>query len=88
MTQNWPNPFNPETQIRYSLPEDAFVELIVYDLLGQTVRTLVFDYQQPGSYTLTWDGRDRSGYAAAAGIYLYSLRVGEVIQTRKMALIR
>ena len=86
--QNWPNPFNPETQIRYSLPQESFVELIVYDLLGQTVRTLVFDYQQPGSYTLMWDGRDNSGYAAAAGIYLYSLRVGDVIQTRKMALIR
>ena len=86
--QNWPNPFNPETQIRYSLPQESFVELIVYDLIGQTVRTLVFDYQQRGSYTLTWDGRDHSGYAAAAGIYLYSLRVGDVIQTRKMALIR
>ena len=86
--QNWPNPFNPETQIRYSLPEESFVELIVYDLIGQTVRTLVFDHQQPGSYTLTWDGRDNSGYAAAAGIYLYSLQVGDVIKTRKMALIR
>ncbi len=86
--QNWPNPFNPETQIRYNLPEESFVELIVYDLLGQTVRTLVFDYQQTGSYTMTWDGRNNSGYEVAGGVYLYSLQAGEVIKTRKMALIR
>ena len=86
--QNWPNPFNPETQIRYQLPQESFVELTVYDLVGQKVRTLVFDYQNPGSYTLTWDGRDGAGYEAAAGVYLYSLQVGDVIKTRKMALIR
>jgi len=86
---NFPNPFNPVTSIEYALPEAAQVELVVYDLLGQKVRTLVVAQQQSaGYYRLRWDGRDSMGRAMASGVYLYRLVTPEFVQTRKMTLIK
>ena len=86
---NFPNPFNPATSIEYALPEAAQVELVVYDLLGQKVRTLVAAQQQgAGYYRLRWDGRDSMGRAVASGVYLYRLVTPEFVQTRKMTLIK
>ena len=85
---NWPNPFNPETTLSYSLPEESRVSLEVYDMLGQKVRTLVNDTQAAGSHEARWNGLDADGRPVASGTYLYRLEAGRFAQTRKMTLVR
>jgi VCBS repeat-containing protein len=84
LEQNAPNPFNPTTTIRYSLPEGADVRLVIYNILGQRVKTLVNGAQGPGRYTVVWDGRDDAGRPAATGMYVYRLQAGAFAQARKM----
>jgi len=71
--QNHPNPFNPETQIRFDLPESAHVRLVIYNLLGEQIRVLTDSRYQAGFHTLTWDGRNASGIAVPSGVYVYRL---------------
>ena len=85
---NQPNPFNPETTLRYALPRAQPVRLTVYDMLGQQVRVLVDGEQPPGWHQVVWDGRDQVGRAVASGIYLYRLQTSQFSQTRKMILLR
>lgn len=86
--QNYPNPFNPSTTIRYSIPEAARVEIKVYNILGQVVRTLIDQEQGSGIYQLLWDGKDRSGRNVSTGIYFYQIRAGSYVQTKKMILAK
>jgi hypothetical protein len=86
--QNYPNPFNSSTVIRFVLPKTEAVELTVYDLAGQKVVTLIDAARLAGAYAVPWDGKDAKGRALASGIYLYRLKVGAQIETRKLALIR
>ncbi|MDZ7292991.1 MAG: T9SS type A sorting domain-containing protein [candidate division KSB1 bacterium] len=86
--QNYPNPFNPSTTITYELPQAVEVKLVIFDLMGRHVRTLVNQRQPAGRYTITWDGRNEQGEALASGVYLYQLRAGNFVQTRRMALVR
>jgi hypothetical protein len=88
LEQNYPNPFNPETTIRYQLAKRANVVLEVYNMLGQRVRALVEHEQTAGVHTVMWDGHNEAGHEVAAGVYLYRLRAGEFVATRKLALIR
>jgi nitrous oxidase accessory protein NosD len=94
LSQNYPNPFNPTTVIVYYLPDIGYqpaeVELIIYNLLGKVVRTLVKERQSPGEYRITWDGKDDGGDDVASGIYFYRLKVSgiEFVKARKMVLIR
>ena len=88
LRQNFPNPFNPETVIRYQLPAAAEAELAIYDLQGRRIRTLVSGRHNEGFYEAAWDGRDQRGAAAPSGLYLYRLRAGEQAQTRKMLLVK
>jgi hypothetical protein len=88
LEQNYPNPFNPETSIKYELPKSVEVHLKIYDLMGQHVRTLVQQDQPPGRYMIPWDGRNEKGEVLASGVYLYQLRAGSFVQTRRMALVR
>jgi DNA-binding NtrC family response regulator len=81
---NYPNPFNPSTTIRYALPEASKVSLVVYNLLGQQVRTLVSGSQSAGYHSVVWDGRDAAGRMAATGVYIYRLQAGGFVQVRKM----
>ena len=85
---NYPNPFNASTAIRYSLREDADVELVLFDVSGRRVATLVDGVQPAGRHTAYWDGRMNSGVEVASGIYIYRLRVGERQQARKLLLLR
>ena len=85
---NVPNPFNPETQIGFSLPTAGQVELVVYDILGQRVRTLVSTSISVGVHTVIWDGRDASGAQVSSGPYFYRLRAGDFVQTRRMILLK
>jgi len=89
LAQNFPNPFNPETLIRYALPEAATVTLEIYNMLGQKVRTLVNHAPQAADfYAITWNGRDDNGKALASGMYLYRLSAGSYVNTRKMVLMK
>jgi len=88
LNQNYPNPFNPETNISYQLSEGANIFLIVYDMLGREIRTLVSDYQPAGNYTVAWNGKDESGNIVPSGIYLYSLKLGKSAESKKMVLLR
>jgi hypothetical protein len=85
---NMPNPFNPETSIGFSLPVVGQVELVVYDALGQQVRTLVSTQLSAGVHAVTWDGRDEVGVQVSSGIYFYRLKVGDFMQTRRMTLLK
>ncbi len=88
LSQNFPNPFNPVTEINYQLPERARVLLNVYNTLGQKVSTLVDEQKEAGSYMVSWDGTDERGTAVASGIYFYRLSAGEFVENKKMVLLR
>ncbi len=88
LSQNYPNPFNPETEISYALPNACHVELLVYNLLGQKVRTLLDEHQAAGHKTIHWDGTDEKGSKVASGIYFYRIQAGEFTNARKMILMK
>lgn len=77
LQQNFPNPFNPTTQIRYELPEAAHVELTMYNAVGQNVRVLVDETRAAGHHEIVWDGRDAAGNPVSSGVYVYVLRVSK-----------
>lgn len=86
--QNHPNPFNPQTAIGFSLPRSATVTIDIYNLLGETVRTLVSQTMPPGKHTVVWDGRDDTGGEVSSGVYFYRLRADNFSATKKMLLVR
>jgi hypothetical protein len=86
--QNQPNPFNPETKINYYLPKPCNVKLTIYNVLGQTVKTLQQGYQSAGLNTVTWDGRGKDGAQLSSGIYFYRLEADKFVQTKKMSLMK
>ncbi len=86
--QNSPNPFNPQTTITFSITKPVYLELAIFDVRGQRVRTLVSEMRTPGIYSEVWDGRDDAGGQAASGVYLYRLVNGNNHQTAKMLLVK
>ena len=97
LRQNYPNPFNNSTTIRYSVPDagpaHAILRLFgttleIYNILGQRVTTIVDEPKQPGNYLVIWDGKNDRGKEVVSGIYLYRLKVGEFIETKKMLLLK
>ena len=85
---NFPNPFNPETRIRFQLAENSDVKLMVYDVLGRKVRTLVSDRMNAGHHVINWDGLNDAGTDVASGMYVYRIKAGDFIAHRKMLLVR
>jgi hypothetical protein len=83
LEQNYPNPFNPVTTINYSIPEAGNVEMKVYDILGNEVATLVKEVKAPGNYSAVFDAS-----SFASGVYIYTLRTNNFIQTKKMILMK
>jgi hypothetical protein len=88
LEQNVPNPFNPTTTIRFSLPESDIVSLAIYDGAGHLVRTLVDGPRNSGLQGVDWDGMNNEGQAVTSGVYFYRLRAGRVSETKKMVLLR
>jgi len=87
--QNFPNPFNPTTTIRYGLPREERVTLRIYNILGEEVVTLVNDeVKRPGFHATLWDGRNDVGRRASSGVYFVQMRASNFVQTRKMILIQ
>jgi len=85
---SFPNPFNNQTTIKYSLSKATEVWLVIYNILGQKVRTLVRGRKQNGRVRVVWDGKDDEGRDLSSGIYFYRLKAGEFVQTRKMVLLK
>ncbi len=85
---NYPNPFNPETTIRYSVKDASPVTIGVYNLKGQLVKTLVNDTKAAGNYNVVWNGTDNSGRAVSSGVYYYKMYAGKFSSTRKMILMK
>ena len=87
LSQNYPNPFNPSTTIEFDLPQRADVSLVVYNILGRRVATLVDAPLGAGHHTIVWDGRSDGDAELATGVYLYQLKAGRHAETRKMLLL-
>ena len=85
---NYPNPFNPVTTLRYDLAEDALVNIIIYNVLGSQVKTLINQTQDAGYRSVIWDATNDYGKPVSAGIYLYQIQAGEYMQTKKMVLLK
>jgi hypothetical protein len=86
--QNYPNPFNPITTLRYDIPENALVNIIIYDMLGRQVKTLINQTQDAGYRSVIWNATNDYGKPVSAGIYLYQIQAGEYNSTKKMVLLK
>ncbi|HEX9912224.1 MAG TPA: T9SS type A sorting domain-containing protein [candidate division Zixibacteria bacterium] len=88
LSQNYPNPFNPVTEIKYTLPKDCHVELVIYNALGQKVKTLVNKFQNAGYQMVQWNSRDDRDNEVVSGVYFYKIKAADFVQTKKMVLIK
>ncbi len=89
--QNFPNPFNPQTEIRFGLPRTAHVVLKIYNVIGEEIRTLADNYVEAGFHSISWDGKDETGRDLPSGIYVYRLYVGPgkaFVEVKKLTLLR
>jgi|GEM_PF-2495103 len=86
--QNYPNPFNPTTTIKYDLPKDVHVKIVIYDIMGREVRTLVNARQQAGYKSIQWDATNNHGMQVSSGYYIYVMQVGEFHKNQKMILMK
>jgi hypothetical protein len=86
--QSYPNPFNPVTTLRYDLPENSFVNITIYDMLGKEIKTLINQTQDAGYRSVIWNATNNYGKPVSAGIYLYQIQAGEYMQTKKMVLLK
>ena len=84
---NYPNPFNPSTTIRFSVAEDSNVKIVIFDQVGQEVKVLVDDYFSAGTYQETWNAYENSNFFSS-GIYYYTMQAGSLIKTKKMVLLK
>ena len=85
---NFPNPFNPTTQIQYDLPEEQNVNIVIYDVMGRNIRTLMNANQTAGYHSVRWDAKNDTGEGVAAGMYIYTIQAGEFRATKKMVLLK
>ena len=88
LLSNYPNPFNPETQIRYELLSDSFVVLSIYNINGQLVNSLVNADLEAGVYNAMWNGADNKGAEVSSGVYLMQLKTNNEVITNKITLLR
>ncbi|MDZ7623156.1 MAG: FlgD immunoglobulin-like domain containing protein [Ignavibacteriaceae bacterium] len=93
LKQNYPNPFNPTTKIEFSLPVAADVQLVVYNILGQQVASLINEQRSAGNHSILWNADDSKGMKLSSGIYLYKIKAtgndgSEFQETRKMVLLK
>ena len=86
--QNYPNPFNPVTSIQYDLPEASNVQIVIYDLLGRQVTTLINRFEDPGYKQVIWNATNNQGQPVGAGVYFYKIQAGNFHQTKKMVLLK
>ncbi len=85
---NYPNPFNPKTILQYDLPEDSFVDITIYDMLGKEVKNLVYTNQLSGYKSIQWNATNNQGEPVSAGVYLYKIQASDFVDTKKMILLK
>ena len=88
LKDNYPNPFNPLTTISYELLADEIVNIVIYDLIGKKIKTLVSGFQTAGSKNVNWSATNNQGQPVSAGVYLYSIFYDDYRQTKKMILLK
>jgi hypothetical protein len=88
LSGNYPNPFNPETTISFNIANQTNVELNVYNLKGQKVKTLINDKLSKGAHKVVWDGKNSSGQKVSSGVYFYRLKTPKLVSVKKMLLIK
>ena len=88
LSQNYPNPFNSETVIEYSLPKESQVKMVIYNILGQRVKTLLEQKETAGYKRIIWDGKNEKGQVVSSGIYFYSIQTKKFTQSKKMLLLK
>jgi flagellar hook assembly protein FlgD len=88
LQQNYPNPFNPLTAIEFSIPVEFKVSLMIYDLMGREVRTLINSNLKPGYHKVFWNGTDHFGKLVASGMYFTVMQSGDFRDVRKMVLLK
>ena len=88
LKDNYPNPFNPLTTIRYDLPTAALVNIVIYDITGREVARPLSSAQNPGYHSVIWNSKNFNGESVAAGIYFYQIQTKEFVQTKKMLLLK
>jgi hypothetical protein len=91
---NYPNPFNPTTTIKYQIPENARVKIVIYNMLGQLVKTIVDEAEEAGYYSVQWDGKNEYGVNVTSGVYVYRIsavqdgKSGSFVAAKKMSLVK
>ena len=85
---NYPNPFNPVTNITYDIPEVANVSLDIYNVMGQKVRTLVAGSHEPGRYRVLWNATNDFGEGLSSGMYIYKIQAGDFVSVKKLILMK
>jgi hypothetical protein len=88
LAQNYPNPFNPQTTIHYEISASGQIDLTVFDVAGRRVKTLASGFVEAGQHDAQWDGRDEAGERVASGVYLYRLRAGDHVETKRMVMVK
>ena len=86
--KNYPNPFNPSTTIDFQIPKRELVDIIIYNILGQEITRLKSEYLNPGTYSVDWRGKDKSGIPVSSGIYIYVLKTKQKFLSKRMTLIK
>lgn len=88
LMQNYPNPFNPSTTIEYQIPKTSNIILSIFDVSGKLIKEILNETQAEGAYKVTWDGTNQSNTNVASGIYIYTIKCGEQLLSKRMILIR
>ncbi len=88
LAQNYPNPFNPSTSISYSVAQASNVQITIYNIMGQRVRTLIDNTKAPGRYTIQWNATNDAGLRVSSGVYFYKMIAGDFVRTNKMLLMK
>jgi hypothetical protein len=88
LSNNYPNPFNPSTRIQFALPHDGNFSIVIYNVLGQQIRTLAEGYKSAGRYEIEWDGRGESGKTVESGVYFYRFQAGSTSIVKKMLMLK
>ena len=86
--QNFPNPFNPETTLIYDLPNDEYITLTIYDILGNEIKSLINRYESAGQKRVNWDATNNSGSLVSSGVYFYTIKAGSFSQTKRMIYLK
>ncbi|RLC49765.1 MAG: hypothetical protein DRI23_08550, partial [Candidatus Cloacimonadota bacterium] len=86
--QNYPNPFNPTTTIKYAISEPADVTIVIYNIKGEKVKTLVRERKEPSYYQTIWNGKDDTGKTVSSGVYFYQTKIGDYNSYNKMLLMK